>query len=267
MKETLTILLTCVMMLSCAPSREERARATFEQALTQYKSQNFNAAKILLDSIIYTYPDQKQLVRESRDMMHIVYRTEQERNLLFLDSLLEIRESEIAPLMKDFQEEDPNANMPILISKKQSVGRSFERSLVKAHTDKNGGFFISSHYTGETPINHIAIKAEVDGQYLVSDTITDDVLNHAFENDGQIWEAIRYKNASDNGVAEFIASNFDKKIRITLLTPKGNGYHFMMTETDKEAVRETYYLAALLRETIQIKGQIRNVKTAMKRLK
>lgn len=249
---------------SCSPSREQMANETLEKAVELYTKRQYNSAKILLDSIIFTYPDLKQIVRSSKDMMNVVYLTEQERNLQFLDSLLNIREAEVEPLLKYFQEEDPQASNPILISKKQSVGSSFDRALVKAHTDRNGQFFISTHYTGTSPIHHYAVKAEVDELYAISDTITDDALNHSFSDGNEYWETIRFKNSTDNGVGEFIASNADRKIRISFITPKGTGYKFLLTETDKQAISETYYLATLLRETIHIKGQIRNVRTALK---
>ncbi len=248
---------------SCSPSREQLANETFEKAVELYNKQQYNSSKILLDSIIYTYSDMKKMVRSCKEMMNVVYRTEQERNLQFLDSLLTIRENEIAPVMKLFQEEDPDSSNPILINKKQSVGRSFDRALIKAHTDRNGQFFISSHYTGQSPIHHYAVKAEVGDIYTVSDTVVDEALNHAFDDGGEFWETIRFKNSTDNGVGEFIANHSDEKIRIYLISPKGS-YKFLLTETDKQAIRETYYLAALLRETIHIKGQIRNVRTSLK---
>lgn len=269
MKTSKSTLVACYVMLSitsittaCSPSREELAKETFEKAVDLYTKRQYNSSKILLDSIIYTYPEQKKMVRSCKDMMKIVYRTEQERNLQFLDSLLTIREGELAPIMKYFQEEDPQSTNPILINKKQSVGRSFDRALIKAHTDKSGNFFISSHYTGTAPIHHYAMKAEAGDIYAVSDTITDDVLNHIFDDGGEFWETIRYKNGADNGVGEFIANHSDEKIRISLITPKSS-YKFILTETDKQAIRETYYLATLLRETIHIKGQIRNVRTSL----
>ncbi|MDO4462348.1 MAG: hypothetical protein Q4C30_07630 [Bacteroidia bacterium] len=271
MKYSKGTLVYCIYMLSissilssCSPSREELAQETFQKAVDLYSNHQYNSSKILLDSIIYSYPEQKVLVHKCKDMMNMVYRTEQERNLQFLDSLLSIRESEVAPIMKYFQEENPESANPTLISKRQSIGSSFDRALIKAHTDKNGNFFISSHYTGEAPIHHFAIKAEVGDIFTVSDTITDDALNHAFNDGGTYWETIRFKNASDNGVGEFIANHSDEKIRISLITPKGSGYKFMLTEIDKQAIRETYYLATLLRETIHIKGQIRNVRTSLK---
>lgn len=270
MKSSKSTLVACYVMLSisgittsCSPSREDLAKETFQKAVDLYTKHQYNSSKILLDSIIYSYPEMKAMVRKCKDMMKVVYHTEQERNLEFLDSLLSIRESEVAPIMKYFQEEDPDSPYSTIINKKQSIGRSFDRALIKAHTDKNGNFFISSHYTGDSPIHHYAIKAETGDIFAVSDTITDDALNHSFNDGGEFWETIRFRNASDNGVGEFIANHSDEKIRITLITPKGSGYKFMLTDSDKQAIRETYYLATLLRETIHIKGQIRNVRTSL----
>ena len=261
-------LLLCIasVAVSCSIPREQQAEITFNEAIDAYMNRRYNTAKLLLDSVIFTYPDLKKIVRESKDMLEIIYKTEQERNLLFLDSLLTSREREIEPLMKQFEPEDAQSDMPALIHKKQNAQHAWDRSYIRAHTDKNGTFYISSHYIGTTPIHHYAIRATIDNSYQQTDSITDDAYVHSFENEGNTWEIVKFKKGSDNGVGNFIASNFDKTIVISFIGEKNN-YKIQLTETDKQAFRDTYQLATMLREIVQIKSQIRNVKIAMKKNK
>ncbi len=259
----LLMLWAVIVNSGCSIPREKLAQQTFDEAVDAYMNKRFNKAKLLLDSVLFTYPDLKQVVRESKDMLEIIYKTEQERNLLFLDSLLNIREQEIKPLMALFEAENSDADDPILVHKKQTPNRAWDRSYIKAHVDKNGTFYISSHYTGSNFINHYAIKASVDESYQETDSISDEAYIHRFDNEGSVWEIVKYKNGSDNGVGSFIATNFDKPVDITFIgTSK---YKIRLTDTDKQAFRDTYQLALMLRETVQIKSQIRNVKMAMRK--
>jgi len=261
----LLLLLTFVLVASgCSVPREKRAEKTFNEAIEAYMSRRYNKAKLLLDSVLYTYPDLKKLARESKDMLEIIYKTEQERNLMFLDSLLQIREQEVKPLLAQFEAEDPEQENPVLIHKKQNAQHAFERAYIRAHVDKNGTFYVSSHYTGPGYIHHYAVKATVDDMYQQTDSIGEEAYVHSFENDGTVWEIVKYKNGADNGLASFVANNFDKPIDIHFIGDNTD-CRFRMTEVDKQAFRETYQLAMLLRETVQIKSQIRNVKMAMKK--
>lgn len=262
----LVVFFTIIAFLSgCSNvSKEDEARNIYNMALEAYMNKNYNKSKVLLDSIIYNYQKEKQVFREAKDLMNIVYRTEQEKSLEFLDSLLTIREEEIKPLMDQFYIEDEKADVPVLIHKRQSATRAYERSYLRAHTDINGSFYISSHYTGERYINHNQIKVDVDDVFAISDTIVNDAYLRYFDDGGQFFEIVKYKKGSDNGTASFIAQNFNKKITVTFIGPRSK-YRILLTDIDKECIRDTYYLAMLLRESIQIKSQIRNVQTTLQK--
>lgn len=263
MKLFITIFSSCLLFISCSVSHEQLAQQTLNEALSAYSKKNFNKSKILLDSIIYNFSDAKESVVEAKKLLNAVYRSEQENNLNFLDSLLEIREKEIGPLMKQFYIEDETLEIPVLIHKKQATSSSFDRCYLRAHTDKNGTFYISSHYTGERHIWHNQIKIEVDDIYAITDSISSDAFIHSFEEDGQTWEIVKFKHGSDNGTANLIANSTDKRIVITFIGPRSK-YRTIMAETDKIAFRDTYNLSIMLRELIQIKSQIRNVKSTLK---
>ncbi|MBP5365935.1 MAG: hypothetical protein J6Y82_08430 [Bacteroidales bacterium] len=249
---------------ACNVSKEDEARNIYNMALEAYVNKNYNKSKVLLDSIIYNYQKEKTVFREAKDLMNIVYRTEQEKSLEFLDSLLTIREEEIKPLMDQFYIEDDQADVPVLIHKRQSASRAYERSYLRAHTDINGSFYISSHYTSERYIHHNQIRVDVDDEFAVSDTIVNDAYLRYFDDGSQYFEVVKYKKGSDNGTASFIAQNFNKRVTVTFIGPKSK-YRILLTDLDKECIRDTYYLAMLLRESIQIKSQIRNVKTTLQK--
>lgn len=260
------LLFVCSIAVACSPSREEQAKLALEQAVEAYSAQQYNHAKLLLDSVIEYFPEQKTTVHEARDLMRIVYRTEQENNLHFLDSLLRLREEEIKPIMAQFYIEDEQADPIVMIHRRQSARIAYDRCYLRAYVDRNGEFYLASHYTGERHINHNCVRVDVDHEYAVTDSINSEALNHAFGDNGQVWEVVKYKNGRDNGVASFVARNADKRIGVTLIGGRSK-YKFYLTDLDKQCIRDSYNLAQLQRELIQIKSQIRNVKKSIQTMK
>lgn len=195
--------------------------------------------------------------------MNKIYRTEQEQNLAYLDSLLAVRQEETKKLMKNFFIEDEHNDTPVLIHKRQSAAAAYERSYVRGYTDVKGTFYMSSHYTGSKHIGHCAVRVAVGESYAQTDSVTHEALNHSFGDEGQVWEVVKYKNGADNGAAAFVARNHQERIVVTFVTPHGSSYRITMTQTDKDALRDTYQLSLLLRETEQIKSQLADVRKAL----
>ena len=265
MNKNFLLVILAVLACSCSESRQQIAEKVFNDAVEAYMGKHYNQSKLLLDSLLQYYSDIEKLAHEARDFENIVYRTEQEHALFYLDSLLQNREKEIETLQVNFVEVGDRHEVPIYVHKTQTVARTMDRSTVRGYVDRNGTFYISSNYTGERHIYHTMLKVTVGDEYVTTDTVSNEALNHAFESDGQVWETVKYKYGTDNGAANFIARNFDKRIELTF--EGGIPCKYVMNETDKLALRDTYYLAAMLRETVQIKSQIRNVKVTLQNLR
>ncbi len=116
---------------------------------------------------------------------------------------------------------------------------------------------MSSNYTGEGRIYHNGVQVKIGENLIITDTISTDAFHHNFEINGNVWEIVKYKRGTDNGIASFIASNTNERIDVTFCghTPSGKqtNYRIIMTETDKKAIRDTYQLSILLRDICEIK--------------
>ena len=79
-----------------------------------------------------------------------------------------------------------------------------------------------------------------------------------------VWEIVKYKQGSDNGVASYIANNVNERIDVIFVgqTPTGRttNYRIILTETDKKAIRDTYQLSTLLHDIAEIKTLAENLK-------
>lgn len=242
---------------ACTPSREETAQLIFDDAIEAYMAKDFDKTKELLDSIIRCYSDVTNSTIEASDMLKIVRKTERIHNKAILDSLLEVRESEISKIINNFYIEDPKADPPVFVHKHQSAFSASNRSHLRSYTDINGIFYMSSNYTGEGRIYHNGVQVKIGENLIITDTISTDAFHHNFEINGIVWEIVKYKRGTDNGIASFIASNTNERIDVTFCghTPSGKqtNYRIIMTDTDKKAIRDTYQLSILLRDICEIK--------------
>jgi hypothetical protein len=245
-------------------TREEAAQLIFDKAIEVYMAKDFQTTKYLLDSIISHYPDVENSTIEAKDMKKIVEKTEYAHNKMYLDSLLEEREREMSKILDRFYVEDPNAMPPVFAHKSQSAYSASSRSHLRAYTDINGVFYMSSNYTGEGRIYHNCINIKIKDDIIVTDSISAGPCRHNFENNGMVWEIVKYKQGSDNGVASYIANNINERIDVIFVgqTPTGRttNYRIILTETDKKAIRDTYQLSALLHDIAEIKTLAENLK-------
>lgn len=251
---------------SCAPSEEEQTNMLLNEAVQSFMKKNYGKSKVFLDSVIYTYPHKTKQVQQAKDMLKVVYKNEQERNLLFLDSLLDAREEELKPMMSQFDLVDNFDEIPWYEHKRQKASNSFSRSYLKVHVNKIGRFYISSHLNIARHIHHYKIKVSNNDTSVASETIEDNSSIHEFEDGGMYWEIVSYKQNTDNGIAEFIANHYTDQLKVEYIGSNGST-SLTMNSVDKEAIRNGYEVSFLLREMVQIKQQIRTVQQALKNTK
>ena len=260
----ITFLLT--VMVSCGPKPEQIAKEKFEKAKELFNQEEFNDAKVVLDSIIENFPSQIEFVTRAENMMRTIKIGEQERNLAFFDSALQKKEEELKVLMKNFIVSNDYGKKEILIHKRQKPQNSYSRTYLRAHLDMEGNFYISSRYVGDFYINHKKIKVYHKNQSAVSEEIPEDGFNNRkFEDQGTYWEVVNYKNGADNGIVDFIAQNESLPLKVQFM---GKKYQYILMEKfDKEAISDGYEISFVLKDISKIKKEIENIKKELARLK
>jgi len=260
-----TFLLLAIIVTSCGPDRAELAKAKFNKAEQLFSDKKFNDAKLEIDSIQEFYADQIEYVTKSNNLLRTITIEEQQQNLVFLDSILQSKEVELKPLMKNFIISSDYGSEKILIHKRQKPENSYARIYLRAHLNLDGDFYISSRYTGTTRIYHDQIKVYVGNNNTLSEEIKEDGRNNRHFEDGENhWEIVNYKNGTDNGVVDFIASNWDKSLKVQF---RGRKYYYILMEKfDKEAIRDGYEISFVLKEIKRIKEEKEKVKQELNRL-
>ncbi len=266
MKTQITIaLILLAIFTACGPKREDLARSKFEKAHELFKNQQFNDAKLTIDTINEYFSDQIEYTTRAKDLLRTITINEQKNNLRFLDSLLAIKEGELKPLLKNFNESAEYGPRKVLIHKRQKPENSYNRVYLRAHLNLEGDFYISSHYTGPSHINHNQIKVYFSKNHALSEKVEQDGFqNRQFEDGENVWEVVNYKDGKDNGVIDFIASNWNKSLKVQFIGKKY--YYIVMEQFDKEAIRDGYEISFVLKEIKRIKEEKEKVQKELTKL-
>ncbi len=266
-KSKLITLLSLLVFLvqTCGPSAEEIVKQKFKRASDFYDDEKFNDAMLVLDSIKEEFSGDIEYVTRAEDLIRKMKIGEQERNLVYLDSLLSLKQKDLDVLMKNFDVSKNYGNQEILIHKRQKPTNSYNRSYLRAHLNMKGDFFISSRYVGDKYIYHDQIKVYNKNQSVISEKIPyDDLDNHRFEDGGTYWEVVNYKNDSDNGIIDFIAQNVDKPLKVEFIGK--SRYYIVMEKYDKQAIADGYEISFVLKEIDKLKTDIQNSKDILNKL-
>ncbi len=255
-----------VFFLACSPSRLDQAVVKLQEAVKLKDEGNINLARLKLDTLILQYSDQPEQIREAKELLRQINISEQERNIHYLDSMLLIQEERLEPMMKNFIVTDEYGTKKIFIHRRQRPENCFNRTFLRAHLNEFGDFFISSRYHGTKWINHHQIKVYYKGQSVSSESVPQDEFdNRQFEDGENKWEIVNYKDGKDNGIIDFIASNWNEPLRVQYI---GQAYEYIIMEQfDREAIRDGYEISFILKEIKRIKEEISKINSLLQELK
>jgi hypothetical protein len=253
------------LLISCGPTPEEIAKGKFDRANQLFSQKLFNDAMLVLDSIVEEFPNEIEYVTRAKDLIRTIKIGEQKRNLVYLDSAITIKQNELDILMRNFIVTKEYGEKEVLIHKRQKPQNSYDRTYLRAHLDIEGNFYISSRYTGDKYIHHNQIKVYHKSQAVTSEQISQDGFdNRQFEDGGNYWEVVNYKNNADNGIIDFISQNTHLPLKVHFVG-KGH-YYILMEKFDKEAIRDGYEISFVLKEIAKLKSDIKNVNDQLKSL-
>jgi hypothetical protein len=134
----------------------------------------------------------------------------------------------------------------VYIPRSQTSGNSFSRSYLGAEVMDDGDVALESHYAGHAGISHTRVRAKVGSQVIeTADVPANDPMNRRYSSSGLVWEAITFVHGRDNGLLEAIATHPNAPVRIRMIGEKIK--EFILSARDKNAIRDSYELAHLLR--------------------
>ena len=253
MKKVTLLACLCCTLLSCE-NVEKKAGEKLQTARAAFERGDFSEAKIQIDSIKILYPKAFETRREGIGLMQQVELKEQEKTLVYLDSLLQQKQGELDALKGKFTLEKDTEYQQIgnYLHPSQVIEKNLHRSYLRFQVNENGQMSMTSIYCGPSNIHHVGVKVVApDGSFAETPASKD---SYETTDLGEKIEKADFKMGEDGNVIGFLYLNKDKNIKVNYQGERS--YSTTMSPIDRQALAGVYELAQILSSITQIKKEM-----------
>ncbi len=253
MKKAVFLACLCCTLFSCS-NVEKKAGEKLRAAREAFQRGDYSEAKIQIDSIKILYPKAFETRRKGIGLMQQVELKEQEKTLVYLDSMLQDKQKEVDALKKNytFEKDAEYQRTGNYLHPSQVIEKNLHRSYLRFQVDETGVMSMTSIYCGPHNIHHLAVKVTApDGSFAETPASKD---SYETADLGEKIEKADYKLGEDGNVIAFLNLNKDKNMRVNYLGERS--YATVMTPNDRKAVAAVYELAQLLSSITEIKREM-----------
>ena len=250
MKKVILLACLCCTLFSCEDV-EKKAGEKLQAAREAFELGNYNEAKILIDSIKMLYPKAFETRREGIGLMQEVELKEQEKSLVYLDSMLQAKQKDFDAIKGKytFEKDAEYQNIGNYLHPSQVIEKNLHRSFLRFQVDENGVMSMTSIYCGAHNIHHVAVKVTApDGSFAETPAAKD---SYETTDLGEKIEKADFKLGEDGNVMGFLYLNKDKNIKVNYQGERP--YSITMTAADRQALASIYELAQPLSSRTEIK--------------
>lgn len=253
MKLNKLIALPLFMALFSCNSDEKKAEELFQRAESSFATGDYSLAKLQIDSIRTLYPKAFEVRKAGIKLMQQVDLQEQQKTLVYLDSVMAVKQASLDSIKGNFVLEKDTAYQEVgnYFYPTQTVEKNIGRSFLRGQVNERGEMSITSIYCAGGKLHHRAVKVSVDDLFAETPISPD-----CYESTdlGKAIEKADYKLGADGGVIAFIKANQDKK-RIRLEFIGDRNYKTTMQPNDIKAIAELSRLAQVLSSIEAIKKE------------
>ena len=241
-----------LFMSSCGDGGEKKAQQHLQKAEVALAQENFSEAKLQIDSIKVLYPKAFEARKQGIKLMQQVDLKEQQKSLVYLDSMMLVKQHQLDSIKGKFVLEKDTAYQEIgnWFYPTQVVEKNLGRSFLRAQVNELGEMSMTSIYCAGGSIHHTAVKVSVGELFAETPTTKD---SYESTDLGRPIEKADYKMGEDGGVIGFVASNKDKNIQLSFLGDRT--YKTTMQPNDRKAFAELTELARILSAMEQIRKE------------
>ena len=245
-------LLALATLAGCGDGGEKEAQIRLQKAEAALQQENFSEAKLQIDSIKLLYPKAFEARKQGIKLMQQVDLKEQGKTLVYLDSMMQVKQAQLDSIKANFVLEKDTAYQEIgnWFYPTQVVEKNVGRSFLRAQVNELGEMSLTSIYCAGGQLNHTSVKVSV-GDTFAETPMTND--SYATTDLGRTIEKADYKVGEDGGVVGFIVANQDKNIQLTFIGDKT--YRTAMQKNDRKAIVGLVELARILSGMEEIRKQ------------
>lgn len=243
-KKYLATAFLALALVGCS-NDTKMAGELFQRAEIAFASEDYNLARLQIDSIRTYYPKAVEIRKAGIRLMQQIDLLEQQRTLAYLDSMMTVKQASLDSIKGNFVLEKDTAYQEIgnYFYPTQVVEKNIGRSFLRAQVNELGEMSLTSIYCAGGNIHHTAVKVSA-GDDTFAETPSS---NDSYETTdlGRAIEKADYKVGNDGGVAAYIAANKDKKsLRLEFIGDRN--YKTTMYAGDIKAITEVSNLARIL---------------------
>ena len=248
----LSALLALAVLTGCGDEGEKEAQMRLQKAEAALQQENFSEAKLQIDSIKMLYPKAFEARKQGIKLMQQVDLKEQRKTLVYLDSMMQIKQLQLDSIKGNFVLEKDTAYQEIgnWFYPTQVVEKNTGRTFLRGQVNELGEMSLTSIYCAGGNLNHTSVKVSVGDTFAETPTTKD---SYTTTDLGRTIEKADYKLGEDGGVVGFIVANQDKNIQLTFIGDKT--YKTAMQKNDRKAIAELTDLARILSGMEEIRKQ------------
>ena len=240
----LVLPIAAIVLICCGQSVEDGAMNYYNRALHLYKCNEYNGAKLQLDSIKVLYPKAFETRGKAIRLMLRVEEAEQLRSIAYEDSVINLLQHRIE-LMKeglDYIFDSRYQDIGYYISSRQLPESNIDIDYLRAQVDEKGRMTIVSSCSDAKPIHHRSIRVSANGVYVESN-ISDDY--YEFKDLGRYYEKCNIYGGKEREIASFIQMYKEQGVRVELVGASREK-SYILRLTDGEAISKIYNLSLAL---------------------
>jgi hypothetical protein len=248
----LSALLGLVLLASCGDGGEKEAQKRLQKAEIALQQENFSEAKLQIDSIKVLYPKAFEARKQGIKLMQQVDLKEQGKTLVYLDSMMQVKQAQLDSIKGNFVFEKDTAYQDLgnWFYPSQVVEKSLGRTFLRGQVNELGEMSLTSIYCAGGSLNHTSVKVSVGDTFAETPMAND---SYTTTDLGRTIEKADYKVGNDGGVVGFIVANQDKNIQLQFIGDKT--YRTAMQKNDRKAIVELTELARILSGMEEIRKQ------------
>ena len=248
----LSALLALAVLAGCGDGGEKEAQMRLRKAEAALQQENFSEAKLQIDSIKVLYPKAFEARKQGIKLMQQVDLKEQRKTLVYLDSMMQVKQLQLDSIKGNFVLEKDTAYQEIgnWFYPTQVVEKNTGRTFLRGQVSELGEMSLTSIYCAGGALNHTSVKVSVGDTFAETPATKD---SYTTTDLGRTIEKADYKVGEDGGVVGFIVANADKNIQLTFVGDKT--YKTAMQKNDRKAIVELTELARILSGMEEIRKQ------------
>ena len=251
-KAGLTTLVLAALLTACG-SDDNKAGELFQRAELSFADGDYSLAKLQIDSIRTLYPKAFDVRKSAVRLMQQVDLKEQQKTLVYLDSVMAVKQAELDSIKGRFVLEKDTAYQEVgnYFYPTQVVEKNIGRSFLRGQVNELGEMSLTSIYCAGGNIHHTAVKVTAGDLFAETPASLD---SYETTDLGKAIEKADYKLGNDGGVIAFLVANRDEKnIRLEFIGDRN--YKTVMQPNDVKAIAELSELARILTGIEEIKKE------------